>query len=270
MLPAAKILVVDDEAHIRSSLKRLLTRDGHQVATVDNGQAALELIPTQSFDMALVDLRMNGIGGMEVLPALRQGSPDTIVMILTAHATLQTAVEALRHGAHDYLFKPFNPIELRESVRRGLLKRQSEVERTDLLHQLDIMSTSLQDIRATLAGPRAEPAHTTTARDAKQQRFLQRGGLIVDYLRHVITLDGCLLELSPTEFHVLAYLIREAPQVIPPQKLVREVQGYESEQWEASVMVRQHIYRIRHKIKEATGRTDIIRTVRGVGYTLGE
>jgi DNA-binding response OmpR family regulator len=94
--------------------------------------------------------------------------------------------------------------------------------------------------------------------------------LIVDFMRHVMTLDGHLLELSPTEFDLLAYLASEAPRVISPQELVREVQGYESEAWEARDTVRYHVYRIRRKAKAATGRTDIIRTVRGVGYTMGE
>lgn len=99
---------------------------------------------------------------------------------------------------------------------------------------------------------------------------MQRGSLIVDLLRHVITVDGHLLDLSPTEFDLLTHLIRKAPQVVSSQDLVRDVQGYESEQWEASETIRQHIYRIRQKIKEAAGRTNVIRTVRGVGYTIAE
>ena len=92
--------------------------------------------------------------------------------------------------------------------------------------------------------------------------------MIIDFSRHVITLDGHLLELSPTEFDLLAYLISEAPRVVSPQELVHEVQGYESEPWEASETVRQHIRRLRQKIKSITGYTDIILTRRGVGYTI--
>jgi DNA-binding response OmpR family regulator len=90
----------------------------------------------------------------------------------------------------------------------------------------------------------------------------------VDLARHLITLDGQLLELSPTEFDLLAYLVSQVPRVVPPQELVREVQGYQSEPWEASETVRYHVYRLRYKMKEATGRADIIRTVRGVGYSI--
>ena len=104
--------------------------------------------------------------------------------------------------------------------------------------------------------------------DEEPGRFLQHGGLIVDLARHLITLDGQLLELSPTEFDLLAYLVSQTPRVVPPQELVREVQGYQSEPWEASETVRYHVHRLRHKMKEATGRADIIRTVRGVGYSI--
>ena len=91
----------------------------------------------------------------------------------------------------------------------------------------------------------------------------------MDFMRHVITLDGHLLELSPTEFDLLAHLVSEAPRVVSPQELVREAQGYESEPWEARDLVRYHIYRVRRKIKATTGRADVIHTVRGVGYTVG-
>lgn len=270
MLPKAKILIVDDEANIRTSLEEMLARDGHQVVAVESGEAALELISraTQEFDLALIDLKMKGVGGIEVLTALRQQLPGTVAIVLTAHASLETAVEALRQGAHDYLFKPCKPAELRDSIRKGLSHQQTQ--QSDLLRQLEQMTDSLEHIRATIAEQPDKPSLPISKPAERHRRFLQRGGLIVDLLRHVITLDGHLLDLSPTEFDVLIHLIQEAPRVVSPQELVREVQGYESEQWEASEIMRQHIYRIRQKIKGTTGRTDVVRTVRGVGYTIAE
>jgi DNA-binding response OmpR family regulator len=277
----ATILVVDDEPGIRFFLEEMLANDGHQVVAVDNGKRALEHIAAEEFDLALVDLRLKDVGGLEVLSTLRHGSPDTVVIVLTGHASLDSAVEALRQGAHDYLFKPCKTVDLRESIRRGLLKRQQKVRQRALMQQLEQQLSSLQDLRTAIAEPPAAPSSPTlntllvappdddtSARE--QARFLKRGGLIVDLMRHVITLDGELLELSPTEFDLLAYLISEAPRVVPPQELVREVQGYETEPWEASETVRYHIYRIRQKIKGAAGRDDIVRTVRGVGYTIDE
>ncbi|MEE8392054.1 MAG: response regulator [Anaerolineae bacterium] len=122
------ILVVDDEPGIRFFLEEIFTRDGYQVVAVDSGEAALERIAAQEFDLALIDLQMKGIGGIDVLTALHDQSPDTTAIVLTAHGSMETAVEALRQGAHDYLFKPCKADDLRESVRAGLLKRQRELE----------------------------------------------------------------------------------------------------------------------------------------------
>jgi DNA-binding response OmpR family regulator len=269
----AKILVVDDDDGVRFFLEDMLTRDGHEVVAVESGEAALEQITAQEFDLALVDLKLGGIGGLEVLKALRQQSPDTAVIMLTAHATLETAMEALRQGAHDYLFKPCKAVELRESVRTGLLKHQWTQRQHELLTQL---TRHLAEERSATA---AQPARRGAERPAdllsvaadtaeNQARFLQQGGLIVDLMRHVTTLDGQMLELSPTEFALVAYLVSEAPRVVPPQELVRAVQGYECEPWEARETLRYHVHRIRQKVRQATERTDIIHTVRGIGYTI--
>jgi len=119
MTTAAHILVVDDEAGVRFFLEQLLERDGHQVVAVESGEAALECIAAQEFDLVLVDLRLQGIGGMDVLAAVRDTAPDTPVIVLTAHASLESAMEALRQGAHDYLFKPVRSSRCaRASARR--------------------------------------------------------------------------------------------------------------------------------------------------------
>ena len=292
----ANILVVDDEESIRFFLQEMLEREGYQVVTAASGEQALRCIQAEEFDLALLDLKMAGIGGMEVIAALRQRWPDTVIIVLTAHASLETAVDALRHGAHDYLFKPCKTVELRNSISNGLQKRQFEVRRRQLLTQLERnMSQNLTELRAVrganLTGPekrhlaenvgadrsRGQDAQTVPSSSPlapqpgeEGTRFLHCCGIIVDITRHVITLQGRLLELSPTEFNVLAYLVSEAPRVISSEELVREVQGYKSETWEADEIVRYHIYRIRRKIKEATGLSDIVRTVRGVGYGLKE
>lgn len=285
MEPVTKILVVDDESSIRFFLKELLEHDGYQVTSVDSGEAALKYIEQEEFDLALIDLMMKGVSGTQVLKALRTQSPDTVVIMLTGHGSLESAVEALRQGAHDYLFKPCKTIELRESIRVGLLNRLQKKRQRALLWQLEHhLSSTLADVRATIGEAGSPPVSTPATRtavstsppsiadqpNAEQHRFMQRGRLIVDLTRHVITMDGKLLELSPTEFDVLAYLISEAPRVIPPQELLREAQGYTTELWEARDIIRYHIYRIRQKIKGATGQTDIIQTARGVGYTVSD
>ena len=267
----AKILIVDDEANIRSSLQKILSEEGYTVATAANGKAALDYVSSQQFDLALVDLRLPDMSGIDVLTTLRQQSPETINIILTAHASLGTAIEALRQGAHDYLFKPCDPEELRASVRRGLSRRRSQMAPEDLLDQLEYLSRSLNDFRDSIISPEASLAQSTAEPSTRMhgQRFLEKNGLIVDFLEHVASLDGQQLSLTPTQFEILAYLVKQAPRAVPPQELIRQVLGYDGERWEASEIVRQHIHQLRRKIKEKTGQTGIIRTVRGVGYAIG-
>ena len=281
MTLTAKTLVVDDHEGTRFFLEEMLARDGHQVVAVESGEAALERIATQEFDLALLDLKLTGIGGMEVLAALHQQASDTVVIVLTAHGSLDTAVEALRQGAHDYLFKPVNIVGLRESVRTGLLKRQHKLQQRELLSQLkqylaEDMGESLAAVEpppdqpdAAALPAQALPAAGRTGEPLEEQtRFLERGRLIVDLVRRVISLDGHMLELSPTEFGLLTYLASESPRVVSSQELVRATQGYECAPWEANNMLRYHIHRIRRKIEQATGRTDVIRTARGAGYAV--
>ena len=262
------ILVVDDEDSIRYFLERFLTREGLRTSAVPNGEAALRQLATEEADLMLLDLKMKGMSGLEVLAAVRERWPATIVIVLTAHASLDSAVEALRQGAHDYLFKPCKTVDLRESIRTGLLKRQQQLQ----LLQLQAQTRAPESAADELVWPQPQTSAEEMPRGGRLEvgnRFLQHGHLIVDSIRHIITIDGALLELSPTEFDLVAYLVSEAPRVVPPQELIREVQGYDSPSAEAAETIRSHVYHIRQKIKASTQRP-VIRTVRGIGYTIAD
>ncbi len=129
------ILVVDDEDVIRYFLERFLIREGYRVTAVSSGEAALQVSAQTEFDVVLLDLKMKGLGGLEVLAVLRQRWPATSVIVLTAHASLESAVEALRHGAHDYLFKPCRTNDLRDSINSALIRRR---ERLQIRQVLDL------------------------------------------------------------------------------------------------------------------------------------
>ncbi len=262
------ILVVDDEPSIRFFLEEALKADGHEVTAVSSGAAALEAFATTHYDLMLLDLQMPGMNGIEVLKVVSERHPDTPIIILTAHASLDTAVEALRSGAHDYLFKPCKIADLRESVQAGLLKRQRTVRQRELLSELQLSfeTTAAKPNRPPEAA--APPPAPRSNNGEDEDRFIRLRNIIIDATRHVITIDGRLLELSPTEFKLLTHLVSEYPRVLSPQDLIQGVQGYPSEPWEAREIVRYHIYHLRRKIKDATGRDDIIHTVRAVGYTI--
>jgi two-component system response regulator FlrC len=120
----ARVLVVDDEEGVREYVAEALSRDGHEVSEARDGTLALKALETDAFDVVLTDLKMPGIDGMEVVRRVRATAPETEVIVLTAHGTVETAVEAMKLGACDYLGKPLgSPAELRMVVTRALERR---------------------------------------------------------------------------------------------------------------------------------------------------
>jgi len=117
---AANILVIDDEEIIHSSLRKILTRNGHQVTTTLEAAKGLELIESHDYDLVISDLMMPNMNGIELLEALRDRSIRTPVLMLTGYPTIRTAVQALRLGAVDYLAKPFTRHELLAPINRVL------------------------------------------------------------------------------------------------------------------------------------------------------
>jgi DNA-binding NtrC family response regulator len=120
----AKILVIDDEEVVCKSCQRILTKAGYEVLTLQNPQNALELLKKESFDVVITDLVMPKIGGIDVLKAVKEESPDTEVIMITGYGTIRNAVEAMRLGARDYIPKPFTPKELNAAVEKALEEKK--------------------------------------------------------------------------------------------------------------------------------------------------
>ena len=114
------ILVVDDDMSVRTTFSSVLRQEGYRVTAVKNGYEAIKAIDEESFDLALVDLRMPGMDGIEVLEKIKTRRPQTRVIIFTGYGSITTAVEAMRKGATDYLNKPFSPHELKAGVKKAL------------------------------------------------------------------------------------------------------------------------------------------------------
>ena len=124
--PPLHILVVDDEANIRKTLSVCLETDGHQVAAVGNFQDAVSESSRRSFDLAFVDLRLGTASGLDLIPALLASSPWLKIIVITAYASVDTAVEAIRRGATDYIPKPFTPAQVTLAVRKVAEVRSME------------------------------------------------------------------------------------------------------------------------------------------------
>lgn len=125
---SANILIIDDEESMRAGCIQTLTENGYRVQAVENGRMGLEKTAKESFDVILLDLKMPGISGIEVLKKLKENDPNSIVIIITAYGTIDSAVEAIKQGAYDFLSKPFTPEALNSIVRRAVDNRLRALE----------------------------------------------------------------------------------------------------------------------------------------------
>jgi DNA-binding response OmpR family regulator len=254
-----RILVVDDEEVTRLSLAEILSLEGYQVASAGSGEEALQKLEKETFDLVLADLVMKEVDGLQVMEAVKRLSPETVVIMLTAYGTLESAIRAMRQGAYDYLIKPCGAQEIVASVESGLTQQRQERRRQELVARVEEMLKALK----------AEGEIRTSASigdQLKRARFLQSGEIIVDLQKHIATSQSQPLNLTPTEFRLLACLMRKADQVLSCQELVREVQNYDCNEREAREIIRVHVRRLRKKIEPDPANPQYILNVRGVGY----
>lgn len=131
-----KILVVDDEASIRDFLKIMLTKEGYDIICAEDGAQALLLYKKQSFDMVISDLQMPNMTGLELLKALVKENSSVLFMVITAFGSMETAIEAMKLGAYDYLTKPFNIEEVQLNLKKAFSVKELEVENRFLRREL--------------------------------------------------------------------------------------------------------------------------------------
>jgi signal transduction histidine kinase len=139
-----KVLVVDDEESVVVTIKAILQLDGYDVATTTSGAKACVMVREVEYDLVLTDLRLEDGDGLDVLKAVRESYPETVTIMLTGYASLESAIQALRAGAYDYLVKPSEVEELRATVARGLERRRLGQELRDRVAELADLNSSLQ------------------------------------------------------------------------------------------------------------------------------
>ncbi len=205
MKEPSSILVIDDEESMRDSCSQVLTKDGHRVETAENGMVGLEKIKAFKPDLVLVDLKMPGISGMEVLEKISVIDPTIVAVVITGYANLESAIDAFKRGAYDFLPKPFTPDELRIIIKRGLerrklilksiaLEQEKESMRkffiTMVSHQLrSPLVTVQQHLEVILGGIVGDVPE-------KQEKLLRRAG---ESISSLLTLIKDWLDLSKIE-----------------------------------------------------------------------
>jgi two-component system KDP operon response regulator KdpE len=258
MKQPAKILVVDDERTVRLMLETALRAQGYRVHTAANGRSAIEMLEQEEFDLVLLDLQLGDMDGIEVLRTCKERWPESEVILLTAHGSVNSAISALRHGAFDYLLKPAQVNDIRERVERSLEHRRIGQQRTELLQRISDSARALGMIESG-----APPPTTTTASDR-----IEVGPLTLDLRRHGARLNDQQLMLTRTEFSLLTALAQHADTALSYSTLSEAVYGRAQPEDEARALLRPHIARLRHKL-ESTGMNGIsLVSIRSMGYML--
>ncbi len=221
-----RVLVIDDEPTVREVVAGYLRRDGHLVSEAADGPTAIRLLDSEKPDLVVLDMMLPGVNGLDILRRIR-ASGDLPVIMLTARSEESDRVAGLELGADDYVVKPFSPRELAARVN-GVLRR---------------------------AAPKVVPVSGR----------LEFDGLVIDNRSREVHRGGALVELTPKEFDVLAYLAAQPRQVFSRADLLKDV-WQSSPDWQDSATVTVHVRRIRNKIEVDPENPRWITTVWGVGY----
>ena len=259
------ILIIDDEPNLRRSLGLILQRAGYVITTASNAAEAIHLLQAGAYDLTFLDIKLPDQNGIQLLPQLHELYPDMPILILTAHATLDTAIGAVRLGARDYLLKPIDPENILSRVV-DILKEEKPKRRREITTQLQNLLAELQSIDGKEA--QVVPAEKTPPA-TDPARYLKCGSLVLDRHTHSVQFRDCNTSLPPSSFDYLVTLVRHSPHPVTYEKLVLESQGYQHlSRAEAREISRWQMHEIRRLIESDPRHPQMIITERDVGYRL--
>jgi two-component system OmpR family response regulator len=231
-MPGNKVLLVEDDRTLLDVLKYNLTKEGHDVITACDGVEALNVARDKKPDLIVLDVMLPKLDGFEVCRILRREMTVPILM-LTAKAGETDKVVGLELGADDYMTKPFSMREFLARIRAML--RRAEMTR--------IAASSAQETAPSI---------------------IKTGGLEIDFARHKVSQSGTTIDLSPKEFDLLAFLVKNREQVFSRDQLLEKVWGYDYAGDTRTVDV--HVRWLRQKIEANPANPLHLLTVRGIGY----
>ncbi|CAN7674470.1 MULTISPECIES: response regulator transcription factor [Paenibacillus] len=230
---AQKILVIEDEPTLARLLSYNLSQEAYDTKVIDHGGDGLQEALQQSYDLIILDIMLPGLSGFEVLAKLRQKGNRTPVIILTARNAEDEVVQGLKHGADDYITKPFGVAELLARVAAVLRRTQSDEAAADIAKS--------------------------------NEKVIQAGELRIYPEKYEVVLNGESIPLRPKEFEVLLYLVQRPGVVVTRDDLMNIVWGFDYIGGQRTVDV--HVSSLRKKL-EMNQQSVQIDSIRGVGYKL--
>ena len=231
-MPGNKVLLVEDDRTLLDVLKYNLTKEGHNVITAGDGVEALDVARNKKPDLIVLDVMLPKLDGFEVCRILRRETTTPILM-LTAKASETDKVVGLELGADDYMTKPF-------SMREFLARIKAMLRRSEM------MKMAAGSVKETISS------------------LIRVGDLEIDFARHKVSRANSIIELSPKEFDLLAFLVKNREQVFSRDQLLEKVWGYDYAGDTRTVDV--HIRWLRQKIESDPANPRHLLTVRGIGY----
>jgi DNA-binding response OmpR family regulator len=248
-----------------NAVARALNLMGYETQEANSGYAALQRLNDQAFDLMILDMRMPEMDGIEVMRRAHQQYPDLFILVLTGHATLESAIAAVKAGAVDYLLKPVAIADIAMAVDTALRSRAGQLQQKYWLRQA---GEAVGEVWNALR--RAEvPLPTPVAAEPAVERFLQAGSMTLDRSKRLLVISEeppRIIELSKGEALVLALLMECPDQVLSCRRLVHTAWGYELDERESQSVVRPYIFRLRQKIERDPDHPQVIQTIRGSGY----
>lgn len=242
-----RVLIVEADPTTRLMIETRLRAIGFAVTGVANGQAALYLLQRHPFVLLVTDLLLDEFDGIALLQAARALDPALSVMVLTARATLETAVKAINYGAAAYILKPAANGELERHAMAALARHNAPLNGAHR-HQRHIAD--------------AAPTYRV------HSEILTIGPLQIALSRHSASLAGQPLNLSSGEFSLLTYLARHADEVIAIPTIAQAVLGYPCSPHEARELIKARIHKLRQKLEADPAMPRLVHCVRGAGYML--
>ncbi len=261
------ILIVEDDHHLRQTLTGVLKQAGCDVVGVADGVEALQYAAASPFALIYLDIHLPEMNGMQVLRELRRLYSQMPVIMLTAHASLQSSLEAMRLGVTDYLIKPVTPATLIARTKSILTQQAARRRQQEIEAQIEALQAELKALR-TGAALTSEIAPAEPSLVPIADRYLRRGPLTLDLQTQRAVLGERTLSLTPTMFDYLKVLLRHAPYPMDLQTLVNEAQGYQTDLHGAQDLARWHIHKLREALEPEPQQPQYILSVRGVGYRL--
>lgn len=240
----ARILLVEDDNQSRHLLARGLEQAGYHVTQAADGSSAIRTLEQQAFAVVLSDLVLGTVSGLDVLQAARKRPYRPMVILLTGHGSLDTALNALRNDAFDYLLKPCLPATLLETVKRAVQQHSAEQH--------------LREATAMLVGALDESNIPTG-----QAEVFRIGELQIGNSRSNVTFRGQLIHLTPIEYQILLCLANAQGQTCRYTDMARRTHQIDMTSIEAQNLLRPHITHLRRKL--APG---YLHNERGIGYRL--